>query len=455
MKLTQDQENALQAISNWWNGDNKHFILSGEPGVGKTFLAKQAVTQLGKAVPLFTAPTNEAAYQLGAALGDSAVEVTTTHKALGLGMTTHKKEQTLTQIKSSILEDYNLLVVDEASFPGFGSASAVNGNFNADLLDYIIDDNIRVLWLGDPEQLPPINSEHSPVFTEEFTKAVGREAEKYHMSDVVRHSGDLLDFVRALRSWKKTSPFPKRGESVTLVKPRNLEVEIFKEENFRQFIRGESKLIAWTNKRVDELNQKLRVHRYGAEIAKTQLYCPGDQILFASPLMVDTGCAPEDQDIYKFYKQPEYRTEVTTNAKAEVAKVTLSSLWGVECYALELRIDGKVDKKVLAPTVRGKNQLYKVKSAIATDAKALSKGKKYGEAGKVWEQFHAVKLAFADLKHAYAITGHRSQGSSIPVVWADVDNLLLNKSAIVGRKNLYVSCSRAKQRLVLITNRSK
>jgi hypothetical protein len=357
-------------------------------------------------------------------------------------MSNRDEQQVLTQVRPHKLDDFNLLIVDEASM----ADKKEKPKDPVGLMDYIRDTGIRVLWLGDSEQLPPINKAKSPVFGEPMTS--------YHLTEVVRQGGELLEFIRAIRgeNWIATKPFPLQTSAVIdLIKPRNLAARMFEPEVFDKFIAGQAKYIAYTNAKVDSVNAMIRAHRFGEDVAKRYAYCPGDHILFKSPFMVDQGVPLESQDLQTFFKSKRYGTLITTNSKAEVIRVTDASLWTVPCYKLELRLDGKVDKLILTPTAEGEARLKAILNAIASDAKKASG---YGRA-KQWELFHAVKSAFADLKHAYAWTGHRSQGSTIPWVFADVDNLLANSLAVVGKKNFYVACSRAKERLTLVTNRSK
>ena len=455
--LTNDQQQALEAIAEWWNGGaekgEKHFILSGEPGSGKTFLAKQAVKQLKTAVPLFTAPTNEAVYQLQQALGDYSGEVVTTARALGLAMRAREEKQVLAPTKEPMLEDYNLLVVDEASMVGGLRDDAEH----EELLDYILASGISVLWLGDPQQLPPIYSDRkidrgeSPVFDESFVKLTG--ASRAHLSEIVRHSGDLLQFVRSIRSEKKQQAFPEYSASVKRIPPRSLEKTLFETQYFEAFLAGEARYIAWTNKRVDEINAKIRAHRFGEAIARTHPFCAGDQILFAAPVMLDRDAPLFAQDFATFHKSKQYGTLVTTNAKGEVTSVEDGELWGIKCYSLYVKLESGQEPRILVPTAQGAKRLAAIKSRLAKEAKEAKAARNWKLSHELWKHFHAVTALFGQLKHSYAMTGHRSQGSTIPIVFADADNLLGNFNTKIGQKNFYVAVSRAQKELLIVIRR--
>ena len=63
--------------------------------------------------------------------------------------------------------------------------------------------------------------------------------------------------------------------------------------------------------------------------------------------------------------------------------------------------------------------------------------------------FWEFKEAFHKLRHAYAITAHRSQGSTYDTAFVDWRDILLNRNRGEAFRCLYVACTRPKRRLFL------
>ena len=68
---------------------------------------------------------------------------------------------------------------------------------------------------------------------------------------------------------------------------------------------------------------------------------------------------------------------------------------------------------------------------------------------KKWKAFWALKELFHDIKYAYAITAHRSQGSTYENVYVDYQDILLNRERREAFQCLYVATSRPTTKLKL------
>jgi hypothetical protein len=68
---------------------------------------------------------------------------------------------------------------------------------------------------------------------------------------------------------------------------------------------------------------------------------------------------------------------------------------------------------------------------------------------KNWYKFWRLKEAIHDVTHAYALTSHRSQGSTFANVFVDAKDISYNKNIAERVKCLYVACSRASGQLIV------
>ena len=155
--LTKDQQKAVQECEAYINGtkytDVKYITISGIGGSGKTYTARYIVEKFSNLSILGIAISHAAVGQLEIGLGKECV---TLAKALNkkpvLDKKTGKKEF---KIVSSLIEtppisDYDLLIIDECSM--------ISKQEEQEILDYA-KDNVKIIYLGDIAQLPPIDGD--------------------------------------------------------------------------------------------------------------------------------------------------------------------------------------------------------------------------------------------------------------------------------------------------------
>lgn len=446
--LSPSQAASIQTLSDWWESKDRYIVLSGKPGTGKTFLAKYFVQKLNQAVPLFTAPTNEAVRQLELSVGDATCK--TTFSALGLTMNTYKSKPVIMQRQlPKDFSDYNLLIVDEASMVGKQDLQE-KGSIRL-LLDYIEASGMRVIFLGDWAQLPPIESKTgtSPVFDQGY--------QTLELTEVQRHQGAILEWASLLREeiLKPVRNMPAVNDGIRTW--RNFKIENLSDTEFQELLHDEARIITWTNQTsrynncagVNERNLAIRSKLFGGTLAQEHFVLPQDRVLFASPVFLakdHEALTLEDLADLKKSKVT-FEMKASINTKAEVIKTEVTNLMTVECYRTEVEIEGGVNETVYIPTREGEKR----KAHILTELRkvALEAGDPQ-KAGEAWNFLHTFNQCYADVKHTYCITGHRSQGSTINKVYVDVSNILQNRERIVAFKNLYVAATRAKNELHLL-----
>jgi hypothetical protein len=421
MVPTEDQQTALDMMRDWLAETNfqdspddlRYFLLNGYAGTGKSFAIQQLV-KAGMVKPhevCFTAPTNKAVKVLRNYLNDaglSACETRTIYSLLGLSLQANGEVKELAKPEEPVdLSRYRVIVVDEASMVNRFLMSAIDDAFD--------DWHKPFIFMGDPAQLPPVGEVSSPVFkiTNSFT-----------LTKVLRYGNSMLDLATSIRNIVD-SPFPSiridtNPPVYRRTKPQWQDAIL---EHIELIKSGDAKVIAWRNIKVDEYNLFIRQHIFGRVEAKQNQWLPGDKIVARAPL-----------------KNLDNETIMQNAEEATIEQIAIGThpiFSEFEIYNLLVVHESgrKFTLRVTTPT--GLFHLNNRLNELSMEAKG---GKKYK-----WREFWELKEAFHDIKHAYAITSHMSQGSSYKVTFIDLEDIMLNRNRSEAFRSLYVAATRQRE----------
>ena len=278
--------------------------------------------------------------------------------------------------------------------------------------------------MGDIAQLPPVKEVQSPIWVVDWPRAT--------LSKVMRHDNQILKLVTHIR--EKAAQFNPsitiasdnaNGEGVWKLTAKTFKDSMYKAATEGWFADGtKAKVIAWRNVRVAEYNQLIRMAIYGAE-ARPGHFMPGERIIAAAPCMRgdDVLLATDDEAFV------ESSTECLHPVEGHYKTLELKCL-----------TEGKKSIRlwVIHPdAVDGYN----------ADCDALAHEAKKNP--KLWKKFWELKELFHEVKYAYAITAHRSQGSTYETCFVDYQDILYNRNRKEAFQCLYVACSRPTTRLFL------
>lgn len=402
MKLNDGQTAAFLDIQNWLMGDLPYFFLSGQAGTGKTalahFIKRWAEEELGKWVHV-TATTNKAAAVLTATLPDLE-EAGTIYSLLGLKVVNNFSTggQYLQKTNSQNPPEYgSLVLVDEASM--------VDPELMDHLNDAVRDLNLRVLFIGDAFQLPPVNagtmpvtSEHIPVsYLTEIMRAEKRQdLEQAYVSGrqmVIDDDGIYL---------------PVASQNITIVPHEG------SKEYLANLLAHDShtKVLAFTNKAVEGANR----------VCRELLGLPQD------PQVGDTLVA---EDVVMINGQ----RIAYIGEEIEIAEVEDTSF-------------GFSGTQIEAQTIICTNHK---KFLRAKNSEIRQNCLKELAARKDWRSYYAMKEGVADLRFTHASTVHKSQGSTYANVLVMAPNIMTCPGPSTRRRLLYVAYTRASHHLHVMT----
>lgn len=223
INLNKDQKNALNVVIEALSNDKPAAII-GAAGTGKSTMAAEvarvAKAKLGIADVVYMAPTNKATLVLQEKCGSGYTIHSSIYKYDDEG--NHFVNYDKDAIKNS------LLIVDEASMVG--------EKLLKDLRSFAEYNNDRLLFLGDPFQLPPVKDGEAEIFNLECQATLNQIMRQTNGSEI-------LDYATCLRSVKK--PF--------MPKDSNGDVEVIGgKEVFRHYVDDvkagkNAVLVVWTN----------------------------------------------------------------------------------------------------------------------------------------------------------------------------------------------------------------
>jgi ATP-dependent exoDNAse (exonuclease V) alpha subunit len=414
MPLNAEQQAAIDLMAEHCRtvGNSPFFVLEGPAGTGKTFTLKTLIQEF-KRRTVFTAPTNKAVRVLRETLraDDYKPEARTIYSLLGLQMLPNGEVKELAKPDDPVdLSEFALVVVDEASM------------INKALMGYIKEaaathPRIRWIFMGDPFQLPPVGETDSEVW--ELPNGA-------QLHQIMRQDNQILTLSQHLRNMVQ-KPFG----ALKLVNDNDGEEGVWSLAGGRldqamlnhadTFLKGESKAIAWRNVEVDRLNAIIRRELF----KETEAYPwqPGDRVTLLEPARNLDGDPMGTTD------------EEGAVDKADMAEHPTHKEF--ECWRINMISDFNSALCLWVPTTKGKLKLAQRLTRLAAEARA----------SRDWKPYWALKESFHAVRHAYAITAHRAQGSTYTRAFVSWRDILLNRQRGEAMRCLYVACTRPRKEL--------
>lgn len=461
--LKGDQAEGLVHLNRFTDGtDQRMSVLSGYAGTGKTFLLGKFIEDhiKTKQTPiLVTAPTNKAVKVLKSSvrIDNAFVAYSTIHSALALkehidynGKVTFRADKMAHEIP---IESYNFVIVDETSM----------------LSDYLfmelrlhVQRGLKVLFVGDPKQIPPVGQQDALPFLEDKRNEEGMGY--FNLMQIVRQANGnpIIDVTMAIRERPNYRKSCKNlCEEAGIPLPRSIAngaegaffidteeegsgdiLHHFLNEKFNssdfKLDADFMKIIAWRNVTVNYFNDYVRKMIYGEEVGKLVV---GEKMIANTPIIGD--------EMNKII--------MPTNEEFEVERFEIKTYdnktdFVCKYYSVDVvctRIDG-TPRHLSIPIIHEDYEEAHRKHSEDLKQKAVSSRRGSIEAGKNWIAYYAFLRIFADVKYNYAITAHKSQGSTYDnCVVMDYDISLNNKVQERNRIK-YTSCSRASKVLLIV-----
>lgn len=452
--LSQEQQQAFGAFQDWLGEDlaRDPFVLSGFAGTGKTFLSMRFLAEAEARGWCWTvaAPTHKAVDVLRDHLQRAALRPTwypsTLHRLLRLKLRRqHDREicQETAQTARS-LESLALVLIDEASM------------LDSSLLEITLrcahPFATRLIFVGDPAQLPPVTEEVSPVFS-------GLKASSVALTQVVRHSGVVLRLASGLRTGALPCEAPP---ALPVLESQGGRVACWERSDWlaaaqaalRRSAEAQdpnlARILCYTNLSLERLVPIARRAVYGAA-ADGNPVLSGEVLITRGAVMGPACREPSEaagdgelvlgsnREVKVLEVEPELCDLRAFGSGAPTALI--------ETFNLRVHTgEGECRLRLMPPIgSKARGELEAALKSLRSQALAADQR----QARWFWRDFFLVRDAFAPLGPASVLTVHRSQGSTFGEVFVDAD-VFTPADPLLRRRLLYVAVSRASRAVALM-----
>ena len=450
---TSSQNFWLGSIVDFLFSQEKHvlYLLKGYAGTGKSTLIGHLVKFLSKANFKFVlmAPTGRAAKVIA---GYSNKKAFTIHKQIYY--TKAEKGSGVKFVLKPNKFKNTLFIIDEASMIGDDRQSAKlfeNGSLLDDLMQYVdAGSNCKLLLVGDPAQLPPVHLTISPALDADYLeRQFNKVVTEWELKEVVRQQQDSSILLNAtqLRNQMGEEHLDSFsfdlsvGKEIQRLQDGNEILELL-DDALRKDGLENTVFIVRSNKRANLYNQQIR--------AKIRWQ---ENEISAGDMLMDV------RNNYYWLDDSSKAGFIANGDILEVVKIkeTLER-YGFRFAKASVKMADYPDEKeleviLLLETLTSESpaityeQYQKLYKEVGLDYKGQ---KEINKKIKEDEFFNALQIKFA-----YAITCHKSQGGQWENVFVDLGYFtedMLDKSYL---RWLYTAMTKASKKLYLINLRRR
>lgn len=419
LDLSKEQLKAKDSIWEWLTkSEDLDYLLEGKAGTGKTFLLKNIVSDYlaAEGRVLVLAPTHKALGNIKKEF--KSLNCRTLHSGLGLQLTTFlpsfdpSNPSFFVNKDAQLISSYSLVIIDECSM------------INDKLYNYIVElaelDRTKILYVGDQSQVKPVKQEsYSKVFS---------ISNKSSLENIQRTK---IDEIKEVSNHIRSRNFDTEKYVHLFARKKDF---VLKKDL------SDYTVIAYTNNQVARWNQIIK-DNINPSVGGEKISV-GDRVMFYS------GLTDYEPGLGTF--------EVFTNGEIKTVS-EIQEREGVLGNKLIFYFENCVHGLTV---VRDHDLFIEEYDALVSRAKAETDNHKRKEAWKqyfIWKKSNfltkdVVSKAHGKIKKdidlGYAITAHKSQGSTFDKVAVDFDNIKSARNQFW--ELLYVASTRAKYNLLFL-----
>lgn len=467
ISFTKGQQDAINGIIDFIAApfDSAKYIvgLTGAGGTGKTFITKYIIAhcKYSSSVIKCTSTTHKACRVFSQALGGRKVYTIQSTFGLRLDLKLEDFDPVNPQFNPMArpkLNEINFIIIDEASM------------LPAKLVTYICNtcktNQIKILFIGDSYQLAPVNETKSIAFDRCYNIyplwEIVRQEETNPItnllnilrSDIQHHT---YEFINYIASHIGIVSYNEIGEGFSICRPKKFKQLIdtsFHNEEYNKNI-DMYRIIAYTNSAVTAWNNYVR--NSIIKDANKNIITKNDLIMSYETIV------------------NQFMEIVINNSEEYIINDIVDFVddkYGFKGFLIKFQLvhGGTITQPLFVIDHRDK---YTVLQYHKTITNLINSARSARGAIRVsrWKEYYAFKKQYLiaanildrqgsilyskDIDYGFAITAHKSQGSTYDTIFVDVNDMVYAKD---GRpynnqddmlRRLYVACSRAHKELIL------
>jgi exodeoxyribonuclease-5 len=468
VKFTNDQQNAVDNIISFIAkpfDPTKYIVgLIGAGGTGKTFVTNYIIRncKYSNSAIVCASPTHKACRVFSQAIGGK--EVNTVQSVLGLRLDLRledfdpKHPQFNPLGKPKIYENTRVLIIDEASM------------IPAKLVTYICkickEQFIKLIFIGDDHQLAPVNEKRSIAFDRCFERYELREIVRQGATNPITNILEMLrydidhkttSFIQYVSTHKGIDSYNDINEGFSIcgkTEFQNIIDRSFHNEEYTKNI-DMYRIIAYTNACVANWNNYIR--NSIIKDADKNIITKNDLIMSYETIVDDfLDTVINNSEEYIINDIVDY-TDDKYSFKGFLVKFQMVHGGGVTKPLFIIDHRDRYTIQMYHKTIT--NLITEARKAVGNTRTAKWKQyysfkKKYLMAANIIDR--AGKIIYPrDIDYGFAITSHKSQGSTYDIVFVDMNDIVFDKRGRIYPdmddmlRRLYVACSRAHNQLII------
>lgn len=444
-ELNKDQEQAATNIKQFLSMPisdvGNVFTLTGGPGTGKTYMLRQVLEDYKGSVQGATvshAAKNVLQHSIG-----SKVECITLASLLGLSQDISDTGEIIfrrskdRQISSQIKTSSELIILDEVS--------QIPDSIYKIIMHEIQTYNVKLIAVGDPYQLPPVEQPHDSKF---FTNIHARltipmrfQGPISELADIYRNQIDNINNDHGFNQWALNS-VTRREDNIdnnTGYSFNNKLDAII--EQAADDIKAHpddlsyARVLAFKNDSVAEINKRIRLVMYGSNLAQFE---PNELVICEGGYSSFVGG---------------FRSQILYNGQILKIQSYKHVIGPEEVPCLMMKFSnfdnfGGTPIYVVEDSYEGKLAYDKVKLKLRTSALTHTN---VAFAKAAWKRYYSFIESFAYFNFANSLNLYKSQGQTLTNVYVCEGEVMAVKPLTWKQKfqALYVAMTRAKERLYI------
>jgi hypothetical protein len=451
--INQEQENLIKHLDEFLYSKKLFYLVEGIPGCGKTTIVSQYFfyhEEFKNEDIQILAPTHKARIVMQNKI-DKLVEKDNSgvqlHKPITCntvqgylclekdisdsGVVTFKSNFKKKQYKKIP----KIIIVDECSM--------VSKYCYSKLYEDSFMHQIKIIFLGDRNQLPPINERISKSFTIPnntlLTESVRNDGAIFNLCTHIKNNIEdktITDIIEAYCC--------DEGSNIYYTDDMGDYLDSIMEKTQDDF-----KVLNWTNKECFKMNKLLRKKLFGSN---TERFYPGEKLIVTKHFCdIKENLFYSNQElIIKDITPYVFTREVMINS-LKIPPRFLMKIQEIKVRCLELEKNEEDDEdRIYFVEECDKIKIVKMLEKIKKYAFRYKKQGKLKKAKEAWTVYYKIEDIFIpSVDYNYSITVHRSQGSEWEYVFVNINDICHNKNIEERNKLLYVGFSRARTKLIL------